>query len=643
MTSKLGDQKSSRAEKAVEAEKEEANTNVSWVIALICVAWVAFQVYTAVTGVKPALQQRSIHLFFALLLVFTLAAQRYTLRSFKGVIALSFAALSTVSTVYIAANHLEIASTTGNFTVLETSLAIVLIICTLEAARRIIGWAIPIIAVVAMGYAYFGANLGGPFFHSGYNIEQITVYQALGLQGVFGTALGVIASFVFLFILYAALLQITGAGQLFIDLATALFGTIRGGPAKIAVAASAAFGSISGSAVANVATTGPITIPLMRQVGFRRRFAGAVEATASAGGQFTPPMMGASAFLIAEVLAIPFYHVAIAAAIPAALYFIAVFMTVDIEAQKHDIKGLPRAELPSIKEPLMKGWPLLVSPLVLVFLLVVVQYSPMRAAIYTIGATIIATFLNKATRLSLKQYADVSITASKGSLEVSIACASVGIIVGTFTQTGLGFQLSGILIDAAMGNVFLLLVLTMLTSIVLGMGLPTVAAYLVLSVTVAPALIEFGLNPIGAHLFTFYFGALSAITPPVALASMVAASISKDNIWTTSFEGVRIALAAFIIPYIFVFNPGVILEDMLVQGTVGVLSALTSMYLLAAGTGRYFYGRRGWLVTSLLLALSGVLIVPNMILTLSIVSVVVVVDLALRLAQRRKTAQERTA
>lgn len=613
MTSKTANRAESRAEKAISEEAEASSTAVPWFIAAICVGWVCFQLYTAMFGVLPPLQQRSVHLIFGAILLFALHASRHDASLFNRVTSLVLMVMAAASIGYVAVNHFALWNNAGSYSTADILAASAIVLCVIEAARRSIGIAIPLIALASIVYCLVGPWLPSPFFHSGYSLQQIVTYQSLGLQGIFGTAIGVIASFVFLYILYAGLLQVTGAGELFIGLATGLFGFVRGGPAKIAVFASAAFGSISGSAVANVATTGAITIPLMKRVGYRRRFAAAVEAVASSGGQFTPPLMGASAFLIAEVLAMPFYQVAIAAAIPAALYFISVYFSVDIEAKKDGLKGIPKDELPSVGRALKSGWPLLISPLVLVILLVVVQYSPMRSAVITIFVTVGTTLLSKSTRLSLKQYVEVAVAGAKGSIEISIACASVGIIIGTMAQTGLGFQLSGILIDASMGYLIVLLLLTMLTSIVLGMGLPTVAAYLVLSVSVAPALVEYGVNPLAAHLFIFYFGIVSAITPPVALASMVASSIAKAGLWETSLDALRIATPAFILPFMFVYNDALILQGQWHDTLLGVGTAIIGVWAIAASTRRYLFNRLGWIETIALLVLGCVLVSPGLV------------------------------
>jgi TRAP transporter 4TM/12TM fusion protein len=598
------------------AGEESESKPFRYTIAILCVAWTAFQLYTAATGVLPALQYRAIHLAFGAAIAFlifpafatrTQDRHRFTLE--KVIMAL----IAVAAIGYVAVNHFALWTLTSSVTTTQMVVGLVLIVVVLELARRSIGWAIPIIGAVFLIYSYIGNSLPGVLHHAGFGFSSIAFYQGLSLQGIFGIPLGVVATFVFLFVLYAALLQVSGAGQVFMDIATGLFGMVRGGPAKVAVVASASFGTISGSAVANVASTGPFTIPLMQRIGYKARFAAAVEAVASSAGQITPPLMGASAFLIAEILAVPFWSVAVAAAVPAFLYFAAVFITVDIEAAKHNLSGMRREELPSVLNAFKRGWHLLLSPALLGVLLIVYQLSPARSAFYTICLTLVLAMVHPSTRMTPAQLVNVAVVGCKSVLEVTIATASVGMVIGVMSQTGLGFMLSGLLIDAAGGYLIVLLILTMVTSLVLGMGLPTVAAYLVLSVTVAPALIEFGVNELGAHLFIFYFGVLSAITPPVALASMVAAGIAKAPLWPTSLTAFRLAIPAFIFPFMFVYNPALLLQqESILRTVVGIVSALAGVYGVAAGLQLFIFRKMHPILAVLSVITGCILIAPGL-------------------------------
>ena len=526
---------------------------------------------------------------------------------------LFFCLISAWAISYIAINHVELWTQTSGITTYQTIIGFIVLFLVLESTRRVTGWALPIISICFLIYSYFGNLFPGLLQHKGYSLVEIIRYQAMGLEGIFGVALGVASTFVFLFIFYAAVLQVSGGGEIFIDLAKGLVGKVRGGPAKIAILASCMFGSISGSAVANVAGTGAFTIPLMKRTGYSARFAGAVEAVASSGGQLMPPIMGSAAFLIAEVLQIPFWEVAIAAFVPAILYYAAVFFMVDLEAAKNGIRGLSSSEIPSKRETLAKGWHLLLSPLVLVYLLLFLQWSPMKSAFFAILVTVLSTFINPKNRLTLKKIVECMRIGSIGAIETTAACACVGIVVGVIMQTGMGFKLSSVLVSVADGNLLLLLLLTMIVSLILGMGLPTVAAYLVLGVMVAPTLISIGVNPLAAHLFIFYFGIISAITPPVALASLVAAGISGDKPFGTSLVSLRLGLSAFILPFMFVYGPTLLLQGEVIDIVVSIVTALIGIYALSIGLQRYFIRNLNIVESFLFAGVSLLLIHPGFI------------------------------
>lgn len=607
----------------------------SGLILTIAVIWCLFQFYTAALGVLPALQQRSIHLIFALVIIFLLYSfSKKGIEERISIEKLVFVGLSLFSVGYIAINHVEIWSQTGQLNSVQEFVSFLIIILIFEGTRRSIGWSLPIIGLTFLGYARFGNYLPGLFNHQGYSFAEIFRHEVMGLEGIFGIALGVAATFVFLFIYYAALLQESGGGDTFIKLATSLVGRIRGGPAKISVIASSLFGSISGSAVANTAGTGAFTIPLMKRTGYNKRFAAAVEAVSSTGGQFMPPVMGSAAFLIAEVLAIPFWQVAIGAIIPGILYYAAVFFMVDIEAVKNDIKGMEKNEIPSFFKTLKEGWHLLLSPLVLVFLLLYLQWSPMKAAFYAIVVTIVATFINFNNRLTFKQFLSSMKKGAIGSLETTIACASVGIVIGVINLTGLGFSISSILIAIAGNKLIVLLLLTMIASLILGMGLPTVAAYLVLSVMVAPALESFGVYPLAAHLFIFYFGIISAITPPVALASIVAAGIAKSKTLPTSMTSLKLGLPGFLIPYMFVLGPELVLEGAVGNIVVSVITALIGIYALSIAVQKFFV-RHLHLWESIIMGAASLSLLYPGIMT-DVVGIVVIIGLGLYIWKTQK-------
>ncbi len=429
------------------------------------------------------------------------------------------------------------------------------IILVLEMTRRVIGLPMVVIAVAFLLYAYFGNYMPGALAHKGYSISRIIDHLYLHTEGIYGVPIGVSATFVILFIIFGAFLQATKTGDFFMGLANSVTGTARGGPAKIAVLASALFGTISGSAVANVVATGSYTIPLMKRTGYKPHFAGAVEATASSGGQIMPPIMGAAAFVMAEFTGIPYITICLAAVLPAILYFAAVQIAVHLEAVKTGLTGLSKEEIPSLRRVFISGGHLLIPLLVLIYLLAVEKMTPMAAAFWSIVSSIVVSSLRKETRMSWRDFFKALEDGAKGALTVVAACACAGIIIGVITLTGLGLRFTGIILEFGAGSVILTLILTMITCYILGMGVPTTAAYIITAVIAAPALIKLGVPVLAAHLFVFYSALLSAITPPVALAAYAGAGIAGSDPMRTAFTAMRIGWMKFFIPYYFVYLP----------------------------------------------------------------------------------------
>lgn len=568
----------------------------SILITLIAVSFSLFHLYTAFFGLLGGLLQRSIHLAFAMTLTFLLFPGIKGGMKKVSPLGISMAVAGIVCAAYLVVEYEALSFRMGRPTFFDIALGIIEIILLLEMTRRVIGLTLPFVAILFLLYAYFGPYLPESISHRGYEFTRIVSQMYLTTEGIFGIPLGVSATFVILFIIFGAFLQASGGGQFFLDLALALFGRVRGGPAKIAVVASAFFGTISGSAVANVMGTGTFTIPLMKKTGYKPAFAGAVEAVASSGGQLMPPIMGAAAFIMAEILNIAYLHVCLAAAIPALLYYMALLMGVDLEAAKTGLKGLPKEELPRVSTVLKEGWPLLVPPILLVYLLAIALVTPIKAASWSILATIIVSTIRKKDRMNLRKLIKALEDGARGAIEVAAACACAGIVVGVFTLTGLGMVLSGLLIDLAGGNLLFLLFLTMIASLILGMGMPTTACYIVLAILVAPALIKMGVLPIAAHLFVFYFGIISAITPPVALAAYAGAGIAGASPMQTGFIACKLGLAAFLIPYMFVYGPSMLGKGSWVMILWTAISGLLGSACIAAAV-------QGWILTRLTLPL----------------------------------------
>jgi TRAP transporter 4TM/12TM fusion protein len=432
-------------------------------------------------------------------------------------------------------------------------LGILLSLLSLEAARRVIGTTLPAVAVVCVLYALFGGNLPGLLGHRGYPFERV-ITTIFSDQGIYGTPIGVSASTVYLFLLFAAFLSVSGADAVFQNFAVAATGRKRGGPAKMAVVASALFGSISGSAVANVVSTGSFTIPLMKKQGYSGSFAGAVEAVASTGGQFMPPIMGAAAFVLSDIAATPYIKVCAAATLPALMYYLTLFKMVDLEAVRQNLRPVPPESIPSLKEALRGSFKLIVPILVLLFFLLVYKTTPMLAAIYSMGAIVVCGFLSRSERLGCRKIAEGFAEGARNLPQVVASCACAGIVVAMFALTGIGLKFSNFVMRLGEISIWLSLFLSMTICFVLGTGLPTTAAYIICATALAPALIKGGVAPLSAHLFLLYFASISSITPPVAVASYAAASIAEENALKVSLSAVKLGIAGFLLPFTFVLD-----------------------------------------------------------------------------------------
>lgn len=593
-----------------------------------------FHLATAYFGTLVGMQQQAVHLTLAILLGGVSLASRsagWPARLF----ALFIALLGAVPTGY--AFYLD--RTRGGMVAtfpdgIEIAMAFALLACLVVMTQRLMGWALPIVVVAFTAYPYVG-HLLTPFQDTPYSTAQLVFQVYSFTEGIFGTPLMVASTFVAVFLLYGALLERTGGGQFFLDLSIALFGRVRGGPAKISVIASGIFGSINGSAVANVASTGSLTIPLMKKVGLRSHYAGAVETAASSGGQLMPPIMGAAAFIMAQFIGVPYREVVIAATIPALLYFWALLVDIDLEAGRLNITSLDREELPSIARTLRDGWPHLISPVYLVYLLVIAGRSPLRAGLYAVAAMLVVTQLKRSTRWSLKVLLEGFEAGARSAVPVALATASAGVVIASLSMTGLGLRLSGLLVDASGGNLFVLLLMTMVASIVLGLGLPTVAAYLILAVTIAPALIALDVPPMAAHLFIFYFGVMSASTPPVALAAFAASGIAGSDPMRTAFTSVRLGWIAFIVPFLFVYEPVLLADGGALAITLAVISAFIAVVaVVSAAQGHLFTSMS---VTARIASLAGgiALLIPGVVGDLPGYIIVIAVA-ALNLRQRRQ-------
>ena len=610
-----------RAQEVLEQfEKKRHFTGVpDTLITVLAVLTSCYHLFYAYFHPFFALDHRALHWMFMSILVFALYpfSSKRSPRARMSVFDWGLMLLSTGICIWIFVNSTTIMNRAGAFQTVDVVLGTALVIMVLEAARRSTGPSVPIIALVFIAYTLFGPYLPEVLSHRGYTIKRLCTYLSLSTDGIFGVPIGVSASFILLFILYGALLRKTGAGQFFTDVAFALTGWTRGGPAKAAVVSSAFFGMISGSSVANTVTTGSFTIPLMKRTGYPNYFAAGVEASSSTMGQIMPPIMGAAAFIMAEFLGISYFKVCVAAAIPATLSFFSTFMQVHFRAVSLGLTGLPRSELPKIGEAFAKGWHHLFSIFLLIAFLMQ-DYSPERAVFWAILATIFTSFLMSLYRRApLKDFLRMIIEGlaegTIGAVEVAAACAAAGIIIGSITMTGLGIKFSSLVVDASMGYLFLALPFTMIACLFLGMGVPTTAQYVIISSLVAPALVQMGVEAIAAHLFILYFGTRADITPPVALAAYAGAGIAGSDPWKTGLAAFQLGIAGFIIPFMFVYA-----NELLFIGDIGsilwaTVTAVLGVTCLAAAVQRCMLMKTTWYEVLLLYAIAFLLIKPGLL------------------------------
>ncbi|WP_276838517.1 TRAP transporter permease [Anaerovibrio lipolyticus] len=555
------------------------------IVSAIAITFSVFQLYTAIFGVLDAQLQRAVHLGFALALSYLLYPTRKSWSRTKvHPLDVLLSILGAAAPAYICIMYRELAMRAGMVTPTDMIIGVLGLLLVVEATRRVVGIPMVVVVLVFLTYAFAGPYMPGVLAHRGLSIEQLVGHLYFTTEGIFGIPLGVSSTFIFLFILFGAYLESTGLGKFFIDIANAIAGWASGGPAKVAVLSSALMGTVSGSSVANVAGTGSFTIPMMKKLGYRKEFAGAVEAASSTGGQLMPPVMGAAAFLMAEFVGVPYIDIVAAAVIPAILYFTGLWLGVHLEAKRNNLKGVPRDQLP-------KAWVIfkerghLAIPLVVIVYLLVTGYTPMRAALVAIVLSIVASALRKSTRMKPIEIIKGLEAGARNVLGVVIACASAGIIIGVVTKTGIGLKLASGLLALSGGNLLLTMFFTMITSIILGMGVPTTANYVITSTIAAPALVQMGVPVLAAHMFVFYFGIIADVTPPVALAAYAASGISGGKPLMTGVNASKLAIGAFIIPYIFVMSPMILMINATafglifstvtaILGMVGVSSAM---------------------------------------------------------------------
>ncbi len=578
-----------------------------YITVFISVIFVLFQLYATLSGAITAQVLRATHLAFVQLLAFLLFpptknSPRNTLPWYDIVLGL----IGMACWLYIVVNFDSLVRRSGNNTPLDVAVGIVGILVLFESCRRIVGLPIMIIAGSFIVFAFAGKYLPGFLHHRGYSLQRVVCHLFYNTEGIMGTPIGACSTFIFLFILFGALLEKTGIGHFFIDVCNALAGGASGGPAKVAVLSSALLGTVSGSSVSNTVGSGSFTIPMMKKLGYKGEFAGAVEAAASTGGQIMPPIMGAAAFLMAESLGLPYITIVKAAIVPAILYFTGIFITVHLEAKKLGLKGLPKDQLPRFMPLLLrKGY--MILPLVVIIYFLCAGKTAVFAALMGIIACVLVGFGVSVSDLAHgrkpsfggKDIVEIMCTAARNIISVAIACGMAGIIIGIVTLTGLGLRLGNGLVMLAHGKLLLTLVFTMVASIILGMGAPTTANYLITSTITAGAIISLGIEPLAAHMFAFYFGIIADVTPPVALAAIAGAAIAKAKPMKTALNATKLAIGAFIIPYMFVYNSKMLMINASALSVVMIIiTAILGMFGISVALEGYGFNNTGFFYNS---------------------------------------------
>jgi TRAP transporter 4TM/12TM fusion protein len=564
----------------------------AWVVGVVAVAMSVYHVYARLTAAAPdSFVLRIITLAFSMVLGFFLFPGRKAHSPDRIPWAdLALAGISLASLSYLLFRYEYVTArypTADPLSTMDMAVAAVATVLVLEATRRTIGASLPIVALFFIGYALAGPWLPGDLRHRGLTLQILLDQTYFTTEGIFGIPLGVAGSYVILFVIFGAFLEKSGAGQFFMNFANAVAGGQRGGPGKVAVVSSSLFGTISGSAVANVMVDGWLTIPMMKRTGFKPEAAAAIEAVASTGGQIMPPIMGAAAFVMAEFLGASYAQIMVAALIPALFYYGALFAAIHFNAIRSGLRGIPREELPLLRHIMWRQGHLFL-PLVFIFVLLVQGFTATYAAIVATAATWALSWVRKESRVSPRLAVAALRDGAEQTVPVAMATAAAGIVIGVILQLGLAIRFTGFLVDVAGGNLVIALLITMVAGVILGMGMPTTPAYIMQAALLIPALIKMGVVPMAAHMFAFYFSCLSAVTPPVALAVYAAASISRCSLWGAGWQAVKFAAAGFIVPYFFVYSPALLFDGPWPEILRAVLTGTIGVIALAAGLEGYF-------------------------------------------------------
>lgn len=579
-----------------QSKRRTLTGKIGTLITVLAVGLAIFQLYTAFFGVLPTMQQRSFHVAFVLPMIFLLyPATKKSPRERPTVFDWIFAVVVAACALYVFFNYEDIATRAGEVYNYELVLGGIFVALVFIAGQRVLGWPLPIFCFLFLLFGYFGRSMPGPIQHFGLSVPRIIEELYLTTDGLFGLVTGVSATYIYLFVLFGAFLTSTKTSEFFNDFSMALTGHLKGGPAKISVLSSALMGTISGSTSANVATTGAFTIPLMKSIGYKPYFAGAVEAAASTGGQIMPPVMGASAFIIADTLNVPYTRVLTCAIVPALLYFWGIWCSLSLEASKLGLQGLPKESLPSVKKVLMTSGYKAIPLFVIVYFLVK-GYNPLYSGCWGIASCVVLSFVKKSDRLDLKTFIKTLKDGSIGALSVAMACIIVGNVIGMMGATGVALRIGDAVLALTSGHLIATLIVTLIIATLLGMGMPTTASYVMASAVAAPAMILLKVNPLDAHMFVFFYAVLSSVTPPVCVGAYTAAGLANADPNQTAFQSVKLALPGFIIPFIFVLAPEILLTNVTnwLVTIQAMISAVVGVFLLSCATEGYMIAPLHW-------------------------------------------------
>ena len=558
---------------------------------IVAVLVSCYHLYTAFFGPPVTLKHRSLHVAMMLSMAFIMYP--FSRKCDNKKVAWYdwiFVVLSCAVPFYVWTDYLGVVERAGRASETDMVIATLLVVLVLEASRRVTGWALPILSLTFIAYGLFGRDMPGIFAHRGYSWIALSNHFFANTEGIYGTSVSVAASYIFLFILFGCVMNKCGMGQFFNDLALSLAGGSKGGPAKVSVIASGFLGSINGSAIANVVTTGAFTIPLMKKTGYSKEFAGAVESSASVGGQLLPPIMGAAAFIMAEMLGVQYSSIVIWATLPALLYYLGIMIQVQLRASKDGLVGLPKEKLPNVSAVVKDKGHLFLPIIFLLYMLFFSGRTVINSAFLTIIVTIIVSQFKASTRMGVKDIVDALADGAKQTVSVAIACACVGIIIGVSSKTGFGLTIANTIISIGEQSLLFTLVFTMITCMILGMGLPSIPAYIITATIAAPALSKLGIPAAAAHMFSFYFAMFANLTPPVALAAFAAAGLSGGDPMKTGLQSVKLSIAGFIVPFMFVYSSQLMLINTTwTEGIWVTLSACLGVFLIAVTTEGYLY------------------------------------------------------